>query len=222
MRILLVEDDPSLGAALREALIASGHATDCVKTATHALQSLQSEHADLLVLDLGLPDRDGFDVIRDVRQKKIAVPILVLTARDALESRVRGLDLGADDYLVKPVATAELCARARALLRRGKSSSASIDIGKLKLDTVGKRALLGDKVLELSAREWSVLEYLALHSEKILSKEQLIQAITSWDQELTPNAIEAYVHRLRTKLHGSDITIRTVRGLGYMLSEDPP
>jgi len=120
---------------------------------------------------------------------------------------------------VKPVATSELCARARALLRRGKNSSPALMLGKLTLDTVGKQAFVSGQPVELSAREWSVLEYLALHSEKIISKEKLIQAITSWDQELSANAIEAYVHRLRTKLQDCDIVIRTVRGLGYMLSE---
>jgi two-component system OmpR family response regulator len=222
MRILLVEDDLSLGTAVSEALTVAGHATDWVKTAKHALHAMDTEHFDLLVLDLGLPDRDGFDVIRDVRQKKMPIPILVLTARDSIDSRVKGLDLGADDYLVKPVATSELCARARALLRRGKNSSPALTLGKLTMDTVGKQAFVSGQPVELSAREWSVLEYLALHSEKIISKEKLIQAITSWDQELSANAIEAYVHRLRTKLQDCDIVIRTVRGLGYMLSEGKP
>jgi len=220
MRILLVEDDKALGATVAEALTLSGNATDWVTTAAHALHSLNIEHFDLLVLDLGLPDRDGFDVIREIRRAGKSLPILILTARDAVESRVKGLDLGADDYLVKPVAMAEVCARARALLRRGKSGDPRITIGNLELDTIGKIAFINQQPLELSAREWSVLEYLATHCDKIISKEQLIQAITNMDQELSANAIEAYVHRLRNKLDGSHITIRTVRGLGYMLSEN--
>jgi len=219
MRILLVEDDDSLGAAVAEALVLAGNATDWVKTAAHALHAIEIELFDLLILDLGLPDHDGFYVIRQVRSKKNSVPILVLTARDAIDSRIKGLDLGADDYLVKPVAMAELCARARALLRRANNSHPQIMIGKLALDVAGKQVCVAGKPIELSAREWSVLEYLAIHADKIISKEQLIQAITNWDQELSPNAIEAYVHRLRSKLANSHVDIRTVRGLGYMLSE---
>ena len=222
MRILLTEDDEALGIAMSEALRQAGHAVDWVKTGQHALQALEAENIDLLVLDLGLPDLDGLEVIRRLRRKQDTLPILVLTARDALDSRIQGLDLGADDYLVKPVATSELCARARALLRRSKQTTPLLRLGNLLLDTNGKQATLHNQPLELSAREWSVLEYLALHADKIVSKELLIQAITSWDQELTPNAIEAYVHRVRSKLQESGISIRTVRGLGYMLSEDKP
>jgi len=219
MRILLVEDDHSLGAAVAEALVLAGNATDWVKTAAHALHAIEVELFDLVILDLGLPDQDGLHVVQKIRSKQNLVPILILTARDAIDSRVKGLDLGADDYLVKPVAMAELCARARALLRRVKGAQPRIVIGKLELDIAGKQVCVDGKQIELSAREWSVLEYLAIHADKIVSKEQLIQAITNWSQELSLNAIEAYVHRLRGKLTNSNVDIRTVRGLGYLLSE---
>ena len=172
------------------------------------------------MFDLGLPDGDGYDVVRYLRKTGKALPVLILTARDAVEDRVQGLDLGADDYVVKPVAMAELQARLRALIRRSSgASSPRVDLGRLVLDMPGKCAYLAGLALDLSAREWSVLEYLATHSRRIVSKEQLIQAITTMDQELSANAIEAYVHRVRRKIEGSGIIIRTIRGLGYMLEE---
>jgi two-component system OmpR family response regulator len=185
-----------------------------------ALHALAMENFDAIVLDLGLPDRDGYEVVRHLRQQGKSLPVLILTARDAVEDRVQGLDLGADDYVVKPIAMAELQARLRALIRRSSGAgSPRFTIGKLELDTTGKRAYLHEQALDLSAREWSVLEYLATHSRRIISKEQLIQAITAWDRELSGNAIEAYIHRVRAKIEDSGVIIRTVRGLGYMLEE---
>jgi len=223
MRILLVEDDRSLGATMREALTVVGYTTDWVESARHALHALQSEYFDLLVLDLGLPDCDGTEVIRETRQNRNKIPILVLTARDALESRVQGLDLGADDYVVKPVAMVELLARIRALLRRNVSDgNPAWKLGNLELDSVGKIATINNEKIELSAREWSLLEQLAKSAGRVVSKDHLIQTLGGWDQELSPNAIEAYVHRVRNKLKDSELSIRTVRGLGYMLSENNP
>lgn len=223
MRILLVEDDPVLGATMRDALVQSGYATDWVATAAYALHALQSEYFDVLVLDLGLPDRDGTEVIRTIRHQRKTLPILILTARDALASRVQGLDSGADDYVVKPVAIAELCARIRALLRRNVGSGSPLwTLGQLELDIAGKVARIGNEAVDLSGREWSLLEQLARGAGRIISKEQLIQALGGWEQELSANAIEAYVHRLRGKLVNSGVSIRTVRGLGYMLSENNP
>ncbi len=220
MRILLVEDDHELGAAMREALVLAGYTTDWVKTAGYALHALKFEHFDLLVLDLGLPDCDGTEIIRTLRSLRKTLPILILTARDSLESRIIGLDLGGDDYVVKPVAMAELCARIRALLRRNAAEGSSLwRLGRLELDIAGKIARIGNENLELTAREWSLLAYLAGSSGRIVSKEQLIQGIGGWDQELSPNAIEACVHRVRSKLTHAGVNIRTVRGLGYMLSE---
>lgn len=221
MRILLVEDDHELGTTMREALVLAGYTADWVKTAAYALHALQSEHFDLLVLDLGLPDRDGTDVIRTTRHLRKNLPILILTARDTLESRIEGLDLGADDYVIKPVAVAEICARIRALLRRKTGDGNPLwRLGNLELDMVGKVAQIGNTPLELTAREWTLLAYLASNTGRIVSKEQLIQVIGGWEQELSANAIEAYVHRVRGKLNNAGVNIRTVRGLGYMLSEN--
>lgn len=220
MRILLVEDDETLGAGMAQSLTHAGYATDLTSNVADALHALTMENFDAIVLDLGLPDRDGYEVVRYLRQHGKSLPVLILTARDAVEDRVQGLDLGADDYVVKPIAMAELQARLRALIRRSSgASSPRFNIGRLQLDTPGKRAYVDGQALDLSAREWSVLEYLATHSRRIISKEQLIQAITAWDQELSGNAIEAYIHRVRAKIEGSMVVIRTVRGLGYMLEE---
>lgn len=205
---------------MAQSLTHAGYATDLAANVADALHALSMEHFDAIVLDLGLPDRDGYDVVRHLRQQGKSSPVLILTARDAVEDRVQGLDLGADDYVVKPVVMAELQARLRALIRRSTGgSSPRFSIGRMDMDTLGKRAYLGGRALDLSAREWGVLEYLAAHSRRIVSKDQLIQAITAWDHELSGNAIEAYVHRVRVKIEGSGIVIRTVRGLGYMLEE---
>ncbi len=220
MRILVVEDDISLGNAMMRSLVHAGYAADLVGNVSDTLHALSVEHFDAIVLDLSLPDGDGYDVVRHLRQHGKSLPVLILTARDAVEDRVQGLDLGADDYVVKPVAMSELHARLRALIRRASgSANPQLRIGKLELDLVGKQAYLDGQQLDLSAREWSVLEYLATYARRIVSKEQLIQAITSWDQDLTLNAIEAYVSRVRSKIEGSGTCIRTVRGLGYMLEE---
>jgi two-component system OmpR family response regulator len=220
MRILIVEDDKMLGAAIAASLRQAGFAVDWVETAHAALQCMAVEHFDLLVLDLGLPDGDGHSVVHKLRELGQSLPVLILTARDALEERVKGLDEGADDYVIKPIAMPELHARVRALLRRRMNSASSrIAIGRLVLDMVGKRAFIDARSIDLSAREWSVLEYLVGSAGRIVSKDQLIQAIAGWGQELSQNAIEAYVHRVRAKIEGSEIEIRTVRGLGYLLQE---
>ena len=218
--VIVIEDDTNVRTSLVRALEGFGHAVVGADTAMAGLQSVVAMKPDVIVLDLGLPDRDGYEVVRSLRQRHLTLPVLILTARDAVEDRIQGLDLGADDYVEKPVAMAELQARLRALIRRSTGTGSPIfSIGMLELDTLGKRVYLHGGSLELSAREWSVLEYLATHSRRIVSKEQLIQAITAWDQELSANAIEAYVHRVRVKIEGSGVVIRTVRGLGYMLEE---
>jgi len=167
---------------------------------------------------------DGFEVLRRLRaareEKGAPVPVLVLTARDAIDDRVRGLDLGADDYMVKPFAMPELTARVRALLRRSQAHAGPRVVhGPLTLDTVARRATLRGEPLELAAREWAVLEVLLAKVEKIVSKEAIIQAVAGWGDELSPNAIEVYVSRLRSKLEPAGVRIRTVRGFGYMLEE---
>lgn len=219
MRILLIEDDPLLADGLARALRQSGYLVDLADNGQLADHCLATESFDLAILDLGLPGLDGSQVLQRLRARKQGTPVLVLSARMALEERVRLLDLGADDYVVKPIALVELEARVRALTRRGKTSSTMIELGRLQLDTVGKRAWLEGEALELSAREWAALEFLASRVNRIINKEQMMQTLYSWEEEITPNAIEKFISRLRSKLEPAGITIRTVRGLGYYLEK---
>jgi two-component system, OmpR family, response regulator len=225
MRLLIIEDDAPLASGLRRMLEAEGHAVDVTPRGEEAVLAAAHERFDLVILDIGLPRMDGFEVLRRLRSaasgnSEPPMPVLVLTARDAVEDRVRGLDLGADDYMVKPFALPELTARVRALLRRSQAHGGPrIVHGPLALDTVARRAFLRGEPLELAAREWAVLEVLLAKVEKIVSKEAIIQAVAGWGDELSPNAIEVYVSRLRAKLEPAGIRIRTVRGFGYMLEE---
>lgn len=220
MRILLVEDDALLADGLARSLGQSGYLVEVAADGLTADRWLENESFDLTILDLGLPGLDGSTVLQRLRARKQRTPVLILSARMAIEERVRLLDLGADDYVVKPVALVELEARVRALIRRGAGTGEpNIRLGRLELDTVGKRAWLAGKALELSAREWTALEFLASRVNRIVNKEQIMQALYSWDDEITPNAIEKFISRLRTKLEPAGITIRTVRGLGYYLEK---
>lgn len=220
MRILLIEDDVLLADGMARALRHSGYVVDIADNGATADTWLTNETYDLAILDLGLPGMDGSEVLRRLRARRQHTPVLVLSARMAVEERVRILDLGADDYVVKPIALSELEARVRALTRRGQGESdPQIVIGSLKLDTIGKRAWVGDKALELNAREWAALEFLVSRVNRIVNKEQLMQALYSWDDEITPNAIEKFVSRMRSKLEPYGIVIRTVRGLGYYLEK---
>ncbi len=223
MRILIVEDDPSLASGLSRILEAEGYAVDIASRGEQAIEAARQERFDLVILDIGLPGIDGFEVLRRLRGGESRMPVLVLTARDAVGDRVHGLDLGADDYMAKPFAMPELAARVRALIRRSQAQTGPrITHGPLVLDTVARRAYLEGEPLELAAREWAVLEVLLGKVEKIVSKESIIQAVAGWDEELSPNAIEVYISRLRSKLERSGIHIRTVRGFGYMLEEFKP
>ena len=220
MRILLVEDDPLLADGLARALRQSGYLVELANDGRTADRWLESEDFDLAVLDLGLPGLDGSEVLVRLRQRKQRTPVLVLSARMALEERVRLLNLGADDYVVKPVALAELEARVRALIRRGQTiQDPLITLGRLQMDTVGKRAWLEGVALELTAREWAALEFLAKRVNRIVNKDQITQALYNWEEEITPNAIEKFISRLRSKLEPAGINIRTVRGLGYFLEK---
>jgi DNA-binding response OmpR family regulator len=173
-----------------------------------------------MILDLGLPDMDGFQTLQNLRSSGKRVPVLVLTARDAIGDRVRGLDLGADDYMTKPFAMLELTARVRALIRRCQQQAGpKIVHGPLTVDTVARRAYLSEQPLALAPREWAVLEVLLGRVDRIVSKESIIQAVADWDDELSINAVEVCVSRLRTKLEPAGIRIRGVRGFGYMLEE---
>lgn len=220
MRILIVEDDEVLADSLVRAMVEVGYATDHTGDGECALRMLLDGCYDLAILDLNLPRMDGLNVLRHVRAAKRSLPVILLTARDAVEDRVLGLDLGADDYLTKPFSLAELEARVRALLRRGKGGGAALmSCGGLEFDSVGRRVTLAGETVELSARELAVLETLLFRQGKVVSKEQLIESLCAWGEEVTPNAIEVYMHRLRKKLEPGGVVIRTVRGLGYLLDK---
>ncbi len=220
MKILVVEDDQALADGVCRSLRRGGYTVDHAAAGGEAVAACARGHYDLVILDIGLPDFDGFEVMRQLRRVPGPGAICILTARDAVEDRVQGLDLGADDYLVKPFALAELEARVRALLRRSQAAQhARMEIGTLAVDLAGKRAWIGRKPLELTAREWAVLEFLLTRVGQVVSKAQLMQALCDWEQNLSDNAIEVYVSRLRAKLQDAGLAIRTVRGFGYMIEE---
>ncbi len=221
MRILLVEDDQMLSNGVSLALTQNGYVVDHVRTGADADRALSSTEYDLLVLDLGLPEMDGLEVLTKLRQRGSATPVLILTARDSLEDRITGLDLGANDYMTKPFHLEELEARIRALLRKETwGNLTEIRYGNVVFDTVGRRLTVKDTPVELSAREIAVLELLLQRSGKVVNKNQLKEHLSSWEAEISFNAIEIIVHRLRKKLEGSGCTVRTIRGLGYIL--EPP
>jgi two-component system OmpR family response regulator len=220
MRILLAEDDLSIADGICASLRQGGHAVDHVAAGNLADAALRDHDYDLLVLDLGLPALDGSEVLQRLRSRGAGLPVLVVTARDGLPERIRVLDLGADDYLVKPFALSEFEARVRALLRRASSRGVpELQLGRLRLDLPGHRAWIDDRPLELTAREFGLLEALALRADRVTSRAQLIEALCDWDQELTDNGLDIAIHRLRRKLHGSGTGVRTIRGLGYLLEE---
>jgi len=220
MRILIVDDDTVVAGGVTRILESEGFAVDTVARGEQAILAATQERFDLVILDVGLPGMDGFEVLRRLRAEAERVPVLLLTARDAVDDRVHGLDLGADDYMAKPFAVSELAARVRALIRRSQAQAGpKVVHGPLTLDTVARRAFLNGEPLELAAREWAVLEVLLAKVERVVSKDAIIQAVANWGEELSLNAIEVYVSRLRAKLEPAGIRIRTVRGFGYMLEE---
>lgn len=220
MRLLIVEDHPILADGLIIALKSAAYAVDHAATGEQADHMLATQHYDAVILDIGLPKLDGYEVLRRMRRKGSKIPVLMLTARDALEDRVKGLDLGADDYLTKPYDLPELEARVRSLIRRGQSGGgADLIHGDLTLDTAGRRAMIKGTPLDLSARELGVLEVLMLRVGRVVSKEQLAEQLYGWGEEVGANAIEVYMHRLRKKLEPAGINVRTIRGLGYLLEK---
>ena len=220
MRILIAEDDVMLADGLQHALRRSGFAVDCVRSGTEADCALDANEFDLLILDIGLPRKSGYEVLRRLRARDSRLPVLILTALDAVNERVRGLDLGADDYLAKPFELAELAARVRALTRRGVAGGPTlIKHGMLSYDQVGRVARLGGEPIELSAREIGLLEIFLQRAGRVVSKDQLVSHLCEWGEEVSANAIEVYVHRLRKKLEPGGVSIVTVRGLGYSLEK---
>jgi DNA-binding response OmpR family regulator len=218
MKILLVEDDPVLGEAVMLATRQAGFAVDWARDGVQADTALAGFEYDAMLLDLGLPRREGMAVLRGVRKAGSGMPVMILTARDTVEDRVRGLDSGADDYLLKPFSLDELLARLRALLRRaaGKADSET-RLGKLVYDSIKRQARIGETALALSAREISVLEILLNNVGRVIAKEAIVDRLTGWDDGVGDNAVEVYIHRLRRKLEDSGVSIRTLRGLGYLL-----
>jgi two-component system OmpR family response regulator len=216
-RVALVEDDQALTDGLSRLLTGAQFRVESFSSGKAADSALQHEHFDLLLLDIGLPDLNGLDVLSQLRSRGSAMPVLLLTARDEVSDRVRGLDLGADDYLVKPFAIPELLARIRALLRRNHNLTGRLVHGPLVMDLNAQRAWVGDASLELSAREWAVLEQLLKNVDKVVSKQHIVELLTKSDAALSFNAVEVYISRVRAKLEQAGVNIRTVRGFGYML-----
>ncbi len=223
MRILVVEDNEALAAGLSKVLKGSGYAVDIVPDGVSADAVIATQSYDLVVLDLTLPEMDGLDVLKTMRGRHDNTPVLVLTARGTLDERVRGLDLGADDYLAKPFDVSEFEARIRVLLRRGAGLGSSIaEYGPLTLDLKTRLLSCQGKAVDLPARELSVLETLMLSTGRIVSKQQIVESLSAFDEEVSDNAIEQYVSRLRKKLSPMGVTIQVARGLGYYLLLDPP
>ncbi|MDW3680745.1 response regulator [Cupriavidus sp. CV2] len=218
MRILLVEDNVMLANALVEALSQAGFAVDCMHDGRAADHLLSTQDYALVILDLGLPKLDGLEVLRRLRQRRNAMPVLILTAHGSVEDRVKGLNLGADDYLSKPFDLSELEARARALIRRSFGhESTQLQCGTLCYDGISRAFVLDGVPLALTRRERAVLEVLMLRDGRAVNKEAMSEKIFGIDESVNPDAIEIYVHRLRKKLEGSGVAIVTLRGLGYLL-----
>jgi len=216
MRILLVEDDPQIGAAIASALDDAGMAADWVTDGNAALASVEAGAFELMLLDIGLPKKDGLSVLKQIRQKKNSIPVIMITARDAVEDRIAGLDLGADDYLVKPFLIDELMARIRAVARRQSGSAQPLlSNNDITLNPASKAVAYMNDAIELTGKEYRLLHSLLLAPGRIYSREELEEKVYGWDEEVKSNAIEFLIHSLRKKTHKS--AIKNVRGLGWMI-----
>ena len=221
MRVLIVEDDPLLGPGLQTGLRQDGYAADWISNAADAEHALAFEHFDLMILDLGLPDRDGVSLLRDLRRQDLRFPVLVLTARDEVGERVAALDAGADDFLTKPFDLDELSARIRALGRRSRSQAGPVlAAGDLLLDTNRRHVTVAGRPIDLSPKEYAVLEALAGNADRVLPRQSLQHSVYGWQEEVESNALEVHIHNLRRKLGAQRIL--TVRGVGYRLVALPP
>jgi len=222
MRLLVVEDELRIVDILKDVLESAGFTVDAVNTATGARNALSDIPYDAAILDLGLPDGDGLEVLKSVRAQGLQIPILVLTARDAINDRVSGLDAGADDYLVKPFAIQELVSRIKALLRRpGGALGAVLEAGNLAFDTIGREVTISGNPVQLSRRELSILEILLRRFGRVVPKDVLEEKLYAFDQEPESNAVSVHVHHLRRKLktQAASVEVHTVRGIGYLLNE---
>lgn len=221
MRVLVIEDDATLGPALQEFLAGQGYAVDWLNDGEHVAGAISAQHYDLLLLDLNLPGLSGLDVLRQLRRDGEQVPVLILTARDALEDRVAGLDAGADDYVTKPFELPELAARVRAFARRRTGQAQpQLEAGPLVFDTVNREVRAAGRRISLSVRELSVLEMLMGRVGRVVTKRQIVNSLSAWDADFSENAVEVYVYRLRKRLEGCGASIQTVRGFGYLLDVD--
>src|SRR3989338_5735557 len=219
MRVLVVEDDALLGDAIQAGLKQSGYAVDWMKDGVSAEQALATPPYPAVVLDLGLPRLSGLEVLRRLRGRNIPIPVLILTAMDTVDDRIRGLDAGADDYLVKPFDMGELAARLRALIRRASGKTEPLlEVAGVRLDPAAHRVLYRDKPGELSSREFAVLHALMLSAGKVLSRAQLEEQLYAWGDEIESNAVEVHIHHLRRKLFPE--LIETIRGVGYLMPRD--
>jgi two-component system OmpR family response regulator len=218
MRILLIEDDPLIGTAIQQALKDVSYSVDWAKDGQSGLISAQAEDYSLILLDLGLPKKNGFEVLKALRDQHYPIPAIIITAQDAVEDRIKGLDLGADDYLVKPFSIDELLARARAVIRRNQGVASSVLANsELSLDETTSQLSKNDQSYELSAREFALMRLLLLKPGRILSKAELEEQIYGWNEEVASNAIEVIIHGLRKKL--GKTAIKNVRGLGWMVNK---
>ncbi len=218
LRLLLVEDDAPLADGLANSLRQSGYSVDWSANGRAADAALMTREYDLVILDLSLPGLDGFEVLRRLRAQNKPLPVLILSARDASAERVRGLDSGADDYLTKPFDLEELEARVRALIRRSQGiASAVVGCAGLSLDTKARRVLNKGEAVELTGREYALLELLVLRAGHVVSKQQIAESLCEWGDEISTGAIEIHIHRVRKKIDGAGVALRTLRGFGYML-----
>lgn len=219
MRIMLVEDDELLGDGTKKGLSQLGYTVDWVKNGKDAEHAILSEHFDLIVLDLGLPKMSGLEVLQSIRDESVSTPVLILTARETVEDRVRGLDSGADDYLTKPFDLDELGARARALIRRSSGrADSTINYRNISLDPASHVVKLDGEVVNFPRREFSLLQKLLENTGQVLSREQLMQSIYGWEEDVDSNTLEVHIHNLRKKLNAT--FIKTIRGVGYMAEKE--